>query len=756
MLSLTGSASKADYETALRSITYHNTNNDNPGTASRTVTFSVTDSNSNGQGAGAATTSATRDIVFSGTNDAPGISTSAAPLAYAESDAATAVDSALSLADVDDDFISGATVQITGNYLAGEDVLAFVDQSGISGSWNAATGMLSLTGSASKADYETALRSITYHNTNDDNPGTASRTVTFSVTDSNSNGEGAGAATTSATRDIVFSGTNDAPGISTSAAPLAYAESDAASAVDSALSLADVDDDFISGATVQITGNYLAGEDVLAFVDQSGISGSWNAATGMLSLTGSATKADYETALRSITYHNTNDDNPGTASRTVTFSVTDSNSNGQGAGAATTNATRDIVFSGTNDAPGVSTSAAPLAYAESDAATVVDSALSLADVDDDFISGATVQITGNYLAGEDVLAFVDQSGISGSWNAATGMLSLTGSATKADYETALRSITYHNTNDDNPGTASRTVTFSVTDSNSNGQGAGAATTSATRDIVFSGTNDAPGISTSAAPLAYAESDAATAVDSALSLADVDDDFISGATVQITGNYLAGEDVLAFVDQSGISGSWNAATGMLSLTGSATKADYETALRSITYHNTNDDNPGTASRTVTFSVTDSNSNGEGAGAATTSATRDIVFSGTNDAPGISTSAAPLAYAESDAATAVDSALSLADVDDDFISGATVQITGNYLAGEDVLAFVDQSGISGSWNAATGMLSLTGSATKADYETALRSITYHNTNDDNPGTASRTVTFSVTDSNSNGEGAGAATT
>ncbi|GAB0057080.1 hypothetical protein SIID45300_01401 [Candidatus Magnetaquicoccaceae bacterium FCR-1] len=755
-LTLTGTASKADYQAALRSITYQNSNDDNPSPATRTITFSVTDSNSNGEGSGAITTTATRQILFSAVNDAPGISATAAPLAYTESDAATVLDPGISLSDVDDSHIAGATVQITGNFLSSEDVLSFTDQSGITGSWNPATGTLTLTGTASKADYQAALRSITYQNSNDDNPSPATRTVTFSVTDSNSNGEGSGALTTTATRQILFSAVNDAPGISATAAPLAYTESDAATVLDPGISLSDVDDSHISGATVQITGNFLSSEDALSFTDQSGITGSWNPATGTLTLTGTASKADYQAALRSITYQNSNDDNPSPATRTVTFSVSDSNSNGEGSGALTTTATRQILFSAVNDAPGISATAAPLAYTESDAATLMDPGISLSDVDDSHIAGATVQITGNFLSSEDVLSFVDQSGITGSWNSATGTLTLTGTATKADYQDALRSITYQNSNDDNPSPATRTVTFSVTDSNSNGEGSGALTTTATRQILFSAVNDAPGISATAAPLAYTESDAATVLDPGISLSDVDDSHIAGATVQITGNFLSSEDVLSFVDQSGITGSWNPATGTLTLTGTASKADYQAALRSITYQNSNDDNPSPATRTVTFSVTDSNSNGEGSGALTTTATRQILFSAVNDAPGISATAAPLAYTESDAATPMDPGISLADVDDTHISGATVQITGNFLSSEDVLSFTDQSGITGSWNPATGILTLTGTATKADYQAALRAITYENLNNDNPSPATRTVTFSVTDSNSNGEGTGALTT
>ncbi|MEZ6035660.1 MAG: cadherin-like domain-containing protein [Planctomycetaceae bacterium] len=103
-----------------------------------------------------------------------------------------------------------------------------------------------------------------------------------------------------------------------------------------------------------------------------------------------------------------------------------------------------------------------LQYTENDSPTILHDSISLIDFDDANLDGATIQITGGYVNGEDVLAFVNQNGITGNWNAASGTLALSGSASVADYEAALRSITYSNTSD-NPSTATRTVSWSVTD-----------------------------------------------------------------------------------------------------------------------------------------------------------------------------------------------------------------------------------------------------------------------------------------------------
>ena len=99
---------------------------------------------------------------------------------------------------------NSATISITSGFVSGEDVLSYVNAGSITGSYNAVSGVLTLTGSASKASYESALESITYHNTNTDNPNTGNRTVTWLVND----GDADSAAVTST---ITVAGANDAP-----------------------------------------------------------------------------------------------------------------------------------------------------------------------------------------------------------------------------------------------------------------------------------------------------------------------------------------------------------------------------------------------------------------------------------------------------------------------------------------------------------------------------------------------------------------
>src|SRR5260221_7739015 len=97
-----------------------------------------------------------------------------------------------------------------------------------------------------------------------------------------------------------------------------------------------------------------------------------------------------------------------------------------------------------------------LAFPERTTANVVDAGLTVTDPDSTNLASATVRISANFVTGEDVLGFTTQNGITGSFNATTGVLALTGSATVANYQIALRSVTYANAST-NPSTAARTV-----------------------------------------------------------------------------------------------------------------------------------------------------------------------------------------------------------------------------------------------------------------------------------------------------------
>ncbi|MDR4989229.1 MAG: DUF2341 domain-containing protein, partial [Bacteroidales bacterium] len=104
----------------------------------------------------------------------------------------------------------------------------------------------------------------------------------------------------------------------------------------------------------------------------------------------------------------------------------------------------------------------PLYYTAGEGAVLLTQSITVTYEDGNNLSGATVEITANYNSGEDVLAFPGHAGISGSWDSGTGILSLSGTASVAAYQQALRLVTYENTSA-NPVFDVRTVSFTVND-----------------------------------------------------------------------------------------------------------------------------------------------------------------------------------------------------------------------------------------------------------------------------------------------------
>ena len=76
----------------------------------------------------------------------------------------------------------------------------------------------------------------------------------------------------------------------------------------------------VFGGTVSIVGGFVRVQDVLSATDQGGISGSYNSSTGVLTLSGTATAAQYQSFLRTVTYINTQD-SPYVGTRTLRFSL---------------------------------------------------------------------------------------------------------------------------------------------------------------------------------------------------------------------------------------------------------------------------------------------------------------------------------------------------------------------------------------------------------------------------------------------------
>jgi gliding motility-associated-like protein len=94
---------------------------------------------------------------------------------------------------------------------------------------------------------------------------------------------------------------------------------------------------------------------------------------------------------------------------------------------------------------------------------IINNDITVADTDNTDIESATVSILSGFTTTEDILSFTSGTGITGSYDASVGVLSLSGSASLANYEIALRSVTYQNTNTDDRNTTPRSIVFQVND-----------------------------------------------------------------------------------------------------------------------------------------------------------------------------------------------------------------------------------------------------------------------------------------------------
>ncbi len=244
--------------------------------------------------------------------------------------------------------------------------------------------------------------------------------------------------------------------------------------------------------------------------------------------------------------------------------------------------------------------------------------------------------------------------IAGTYNTATGVMTLTSSgntATLAQWQAALQAVTYSNSSD-NPSTSARTISYVVNDGTTNSN-------AVTNTVNLTAVNDAPTLAGTPTALAYTENGAAAAIHTAITVTDLDNTTLASATVSITGNFANGQDVLGFTNvaatMGNIAGTYNATTGVMTLTSAgntATLAQWQTALRAVSYSNSSD-NPSTSARTISYVVNDGTTNSN-------AVTNTVNLTAVNDAPSITTPAtAPGASAG--AAYSLPTGFRVADVD-----------------------------------------------------------------------------------------------
>jgi Ca2+-binding RTX toxin-like protein len=188
----------------------------------------------------------------------------------------------------------------------------------------------------------------------------------------------------------------------------------------------------ITSATVTIASGYTAGDWLNFGPLPGGMTFSYSG--GVLTLTGAEGFGEYQTVLDSVTYFFNGGADPTSggsdASRTIDWQVTASYGGKSNVGTSTL----DI------HAPPVVTASGSVNYVSGGPAVVLDAALTVSDPGGNGnLTGAVINL-GEGSADGDVLNFTSQHGITGYMN--YGALILTGTATVADYQAALESVTY--------------------------------------------------------------------------------------------------------------------------------------------------------------------------------------------------------------------------------------------------------------------------------------------------------------------------
>lgn len=597
--------------------------------------------------------------------------------------------------------LDSAVVQITGNLDSPDDQLNFVDGT-ITGTYTPATGKLLLTGATSLANYQSALRSVTYSSDEPTSPSSLTRTV--SITGYNGTD-----ATNTITRDV---------DIITTLTDLTTDISNNVFHLDAQ----DVDDDGID--------NTSDGASITTWVDLN-TTNNFDFSTG--------NDATYDTdgfgERGSVVFDGAVDELVKSGETLINNSIFSQKSFG-------------IVFRTGNDVSGFQVIYEQASGARGYNFTIVDGILyaqaySRGDanwggsnaVRHRVLDLGSVETNESYI----LVAYHD----SNTWAAKVNGGSLI-SVSDADNMPAVNETVALGGNSGN-------TRQPITLTNVNGNFTGQIAEIATWNTSFNGGqiaslnsyfdekwgNTAPVLAAiEGTNIDFTEGDPDTQITNTITVTDSDPHLsMDSARVSITTNFVTGEDSLIFVDTGNIAGFYDEVTGELLLTGRDTKANYQTALRSVDYRNSTA-NPTASTRSIEFEIYDWDD-------VSNSISRTINIIDAAITPTLANiEVGDIAYNEGDGAVAITSAITLEDFDDTDMESATISISNNYFLGEDFLDFTDTGNITGSFASGTGILTLTGTDTKANYENALRAVTYENASSD-PVELDRSISFVVND-------------
>jgi Cadherin-like/Bacterial Ig domain len=228
-----------------------------------------------------------------------------------------------------------------------------------------------------------------------------------------------------------------------------------------ALTVSDPDQLTVNSALITLTNPLDGLSEAMGVTTPVGLTASYNAGTGVLTISGVATLATYQTTLRTLTYNNVSL-NPNPTTRVVNIAIDD----GFGAGPAAVSTINIVAIENTpiadlnGAAGGINTTA--IFQEGAGAVFITQPSATVTDADNVNLIGMTISLT-NVLDGTNELISATLSGgVTGSYDPGSGIMALSGVASLATYQNIVRSLTYNNSST-NPTATARVINVTVSD-----------------------------------------------------------------------------------------------------------------------------------------------------------------------------------------------------------------------------------------------------------------------------------------------------
>ena len=592
--------------------------------------------------------------------------------------------------------------------------------------------------------YQALLSQIVYMNTHPE-PHNDTRVIVFYVNDSEDVNNLAHAIVTVRLRaenhPVLVTGVDDIP----------YTEGDPSPVplVSPTLNLTDRDHNqyfFISSATFTFTVLPSSALESLSvnlsvLAPTSSIQQSYNPMEGALTITGTAPIGDYQSLLRTAVYHNTEEE-PRPGMQQVQIVVTDAN----GLHSRMENIT--IFITVINDqAPVVSAPVEPYTFLEESLFVLLsDITVSDSDSGDFLLHSFTAQILNPFDEEEEELTAQPFGPVSVGFDNFT--LTLNGPASISDFQQVLNTVRYSNRAEE-PNSDPRMIELLAEDDDF-------VSDSVIILVDFSLVNDRPKIDLNG-PLVpdidimvnYIEGSGPQPIVDPLMLTvvDVDHEYLTNVTVELTNPLDAPQEVLQANASGNITVEFDRTTGTLSLQGIASIAEYESALRSVTYNNLKamPGFPATDPRIVIFTAYDGDRS-------SLPATSTVTFESVNDPPSFDLNGdrfghnfMTLFVEEGTAVSLTDPNATLIDVDNTSLASVSITIT-NLLDEDFEFLFLAEdfstNTSSASFSFENSTLLITGLGEVSQFQEAVRSVVYQNLADE-PDFTPRVIAFVAND-------------